>query len=159
MIAYGASRFLSSLGRSTALRASLIGQKGGREAGYCRTHPSTPERIAPRCKRRGKSARREWAKRAAPNISRRSTAWLLAMIRWTASIRGRQHLHPRLGFAFEAPEGFVLENSSQAVLGVTEGGDEALRIDSVRAPANKSLTDYLTSGWIDGLLEFNHPDD
>jgi predicted Zn-dependent protease len=62
-------------------------------------------------------------------------------------------MHPRLGFSFEAPEGFVLENSSQALLGVADGGAEALRLDSVTAPANKTLTEYLSSGWIDGLLD------
>jgi predicted Zn-dependent protease len=46
----------------------------------------------------------------------------------------------------------VLENSHAAVLGVADGGAEALRLDSVRAPAGKSLNEYLTSGWIDGLL-------
>ncbi len=68
------------------------------------------------------------------------------------AIQGRKFIHPRLGFSFEAPEGFALENSSQAVLGVADGGAEALRLDSVKAPMNKTLQQYLTSGWIDGLL-------
>ena len=37
------------------------------------------------------------------------------------AIRGRKFIHPRLGFSFDAPEGYVLENSAQAVLGVADG--------------------------------------
>ncbi len=82
--AYGASRFLSSLARSTDLRASLIGQKGGQKPDILPPIPRRRNGSPQRCKRRGKSARRDWAMRAAPNIWLRSTAWLLATIRWTA---------------------------------------------------------------------------
>ena len=44
---YAASRFLVSLGRSLALRASLMGQKTGDELpDLMSTHPSTPERVS-----------------------------------------------------------------------------------------------------------------
>ncbi len=66
-------------------------------------------------------------------------------------VRGRRFLHPRLGFTFTAPEGFSLDNTAQAILGVKEGGGEALRLDVVRVPADQPLTQYLTSGWIDGI--------
>jgi predicted Zn-dependent protease len=50
-----------------------------------------------------------------------------------------------------APEGFALDNTSQAVFGVREGGDQALRLDVVRVPSEQSLTDYLVSGWIENI--------
>lgn len=62
-------------------------------------------------------------------------------------------MHPRLGFVFIAPEGFVLENSAQALLGVRNGGSEALRLDSARVPVDTPLTTYIGSGWIDGLVQ------
>jgi predicted Zn-dependent protease len=33
-------------------------------------------------------------------------------------IRGRRFIHPRLGVAFEAPDGFGLDNTARAVLGM-----------------------------------------
>ena len=66
-------------------------------------------------------------------------------------VRGRRFLHPRLGFTFLAPEGFVLDNTAQAVLGVKEGGGQALRLDVVRVPAEQTLADYLNSGWIEHI--------
>ena len=66
-------------------------------------------------------------------------------------VRGRRFLHPRLGFTFVAPEGFVLDNTAQAVLGVKDGGGQALRLDVVRVPAEQTLADYLNSGWIENI--------
>jgi predicted Zn-dependent protease len=65
--------------------------------------------------------------------------------------RGRRFLHPKLGFTFTAPDGFSLENTAQAVLGLKDGGNQALRLDAVRVPAEQSLTDYLGSGWIENV--------
>ena len=66
-------------------------------------------------------------------------------------VRGRRFLHPRLGFTFTAPEGFTLENTAQAVLGVKHGGGQALRLDVVRVPSEQTLAEYLTSGWIENI--------
>jgi predicted Zn-dependent protease len=63
--------------------------------------------------------------------------------------RGRRFLHPKLGFTFLAPPGFSLDNTAQAVLGLKDGGGEALRLDVVSVPAEQALTDYLKSGWMD----------
>jgi predicted Zn-dependent protease len=45
----------------------------------------------------------------------------------------------------------VLDNTAQAVLGVKEGGAQALRLDVVRVPAEQTLADYLNSGWIENI--------
>jgi len=66
-------------------------------------------------------------------------------------VRGRRFLHPKLGFTFTAPEGFSLDNTAQAVLGIKDGGNQAFRLDVVRVPAEQSLTDYLNSGWIENV--------
>src|SRR5207249_9732464 len=44
-----------------------------------------------------------------------------------------------------------LDNTAQAVLGVKEGGAQALRLDVVRVPAEQTLTEYLNSGWIENI--------
>ena len=66
-------------------------------------------------------------------------------------VRGRRFLHPKLGFTFLAPPGFSLDNTAQAVLGLKDGGGEAMRLDVVSVPAEQSLTDYLKSGWIENV--------
>ena len=151
---YGASRFLSALARSTALRAALIGQNASAsKPDILATHPSTPERIA--------AAVRVARGIGAPDIGTRDREPYLAAIDGLmfgddpseGTIRGRTFVQPKLGFTFTAPDGFVLENTTQAVLGVKHGGAEALRLDSVAIAAGTSLESYVRSGWIDGLLE------
>ena len=66
-------------------------------------------------------------------------------------MRGRRFLHPRLAFTFTAPDRFTLENTAQAVLGVRDNGNLALRFDVVRVPAEQTLSQYLGSGWIENV--------
>jgi predicted Zn-dependent protease len=150
---YGASRFLAALGRSSALRTSLVGQTASAgKPDILATHPSTPDRVTLAI-----TAARQIG---APGLGTRDRASYLAAIEGMifgedpaeGAIRGRKYLHGRLGFAFTAPEGFELESTSQAVLGVASGGNEALRLDRVKPPASTTLEAYLGSGWIDGLI-------
>ncbi len=151
---YGASRFLASLARSAALRSSLMGQYASAgKPDILATHPSAPDRVA-----QAISAARQIG---APGIGEAGRASYLAAIDGMifgddpaeGAIRGRRFLHGRLGFAFVAPDGFALENASQALLGVGAGGGEALRLDSVSVPPATPLETYVASGWIDGLVE------
>ncbi len=150
---YGASRFLTALGKSTELRAALYGKKKSFEFDIMSTHPSTPDRVA-----KAVAAARQIG---APGIGARDRAGYLDAVKGVAFgddpqegfVRGRKFTHPRLHFTFLAPEGFLLENSSEAVFGVREPENEALRLDSVRDPKMESLEAYVGSGWVDGLLQ------
>ena len=75
----------------------------------------------------------------------------MARIRARVSCAAAASCIRELGFTFTAPEGFALENTAQAVLGVKQGGGEALRLDVVRVPAEQTLAEYLTSGWIENI--------
>jgi predicted Zn-dependent protease len=149
---YAAARFLSSLGRSTALRASLLGQNASSDKpDMMSTHPSTPERVA--------KAIGEARQIGAPGLGETGREAYLSAIDGIAFgddpseglVRGVRFVHPKLGFAFVAPDGFVLENQSAALIGVGEGGAEALRLDSVAADDATGLDAMIASGWIDGL--------
>jgi predicted Zn-dependent protease len=150
---YAAARFLMTLGRDSALRANLFGQGSDvSKPDLLATHPSTPERVA-----RAQQIAQAFGPPGTGTTDR--TAYLAAIdgIMYgddpaDGSIRGTTFIHPRLGFLFVAPAGFVLENSAQAVLGVKAGGREALRLDSVRLEPSVTLESYISSGWIDGLL-------
>ena len=87
----------------------------------------------------------------APNISANLDGLVYGEDPSEGFARGRHFLHPKLGFTFVAPPGFTLDNTAQAVLGLKEGGDEALRLDVVSVPAEQSLPDYLKSGWMENV--------
>ncbi len=147
---YGASRFLSSMGRSADLKAST--QKiDPHTMDFLSSHPATPERV--------ENAQMNARQFPAPGPGSRGKEDYLAAIQNVVYgedpsegfTRGRRFLHPKLGFTFTAPEGFTLDNTAQAVFGVKQGGEEALRLDVVRVPAEQKLSDYLISGWIDNI--------
>jgi predicted Zn-dependent protease len=149
---YGAGRFLTSMGRNAELKTSP-GQShiDPRAPDFLSSHPATPERI--------KNAQASARQLAAPGAGERDRAAYLASIDGVVYgedpsegfIRGRRFLHPKLGFTFLAPEGFTLDNTAQAVLGVKESGGQALRLDVVRVPAEQTLAEYLNSGWIENI--------
>ena len=66
------------------------------------------------------------------------------------AIIGQRYIQPALKFTFTVPNGYKLQATQGAVVGVA-GDSEAVRFDSAEVPQSMSLTDYLKSGWIAGL--------
>ena len=146
---YGATRFLTSMGRNADLRAGA--KTDPRTQEFLSSHPATPERVA--------NATLNARQHSAAGSAGRERADYLRLLDGVTYgedpsegfVRGRRFLHPKLAFTFTAPEGFVLENTPQAVFGVKDGGELALRLDVVRIPADQKLTDYLAAGWIENI--------
>lgn len=149
---YGAVRFLTAMGRNAELRP-LAGGADPRYLDFLSSHPGTLDRV--------KIATTNARQYTAPGSGERDRASYLASIDGLVYgddpsdgiVRGRRFLHPKLGFTFVAPDGFLLENTSQALLGVKQGGGQALRLDVVRVPTDQELVDYLKSGWIENIEE------
>jgi predicted Zn-dependent protease len=152
---YGAARFLASMGRNADLKAGANAGSNltseARIADLTASHPATPDRVT--------NAQINARQYVAPGAGERDRAAYLARIDGLVYgedpaegfVRGRRFIHPRLGFAFTAPEGFALDNTAQAVLGVKDGGTQAMRLDVVRIPAEQTLAGYLTSGWLSNV--------
>ena len=148
---YAAVRFLNSLGRNAELKPQSGLSSDPRYLDFLSSHPATPERV--------KITQANARQYSAPGSGERDRAAYLASIDGLVYgedpsegfVRGRRFIHPRLGFTFLAPSGFVLDNTAQAVLGVNQGGGEALRLDVVQVPVEQSLADYLASGWIENI--------
>jgi predicted Zn-dependent protease len=148
---YGAARFLTSLGAWSSLRASISGAGSADRPDMMATHPSTPERIA--------RAEAEARKIGPPGARSTGRDAYLAAIDGMAFgddpsqgvVRGTAFIHSKLGFAFEAPDGFALENQRAALIGVGHAGGQALRLDSIPIADSASAPDEIASGWIDGV--------
>ena len=66
-------------------------------------------------------------------------------------VRGHTFLHGTLGIRFDVPDGFQIDNKVDAVL-ATGPGDVAIRFDGVSDAKRGSLTNYISSGWVTGLI-------
>ncbi|WP_420391887.1 M48 family metalloprotease [Acuticoccus sp.] len=147
---FAAARFLEAMARFAALPALSAASEAG--PGFLSTHPATPERT-------------EQAKRIArrffgPDVGRKARAPYLRSLDGLlygddpreGYVRGREFAHVDLGVAFTVPEGYVLKNTSSAVL-ATDGATTAVRFDVAPVPQGTTLRDYLGSGWVKGLIK------
>jgi predicted Zn-dependent protease len=147
---YGASRFLTAMERNAEMKAGRT-SLDPRAQDFLSSHPATPERVS-----RAQAAAKQYA---SPENTERDREDYLSTIDnivygedpSEGFVRGRRFLHPKLGFTFQAPEQFTLDNTAQAVIGVREGGTQAMRFDVVRVPSEQTLGDYLNSGWMDNV--------
>ena len=146
---FGAARFLTAMERNAELKAGKLADPRAQD--FLSSHPATPERV--------ENAQNSARQYSSPDNSERDRETYLAAIDnivygedpSEGFVRGRRFLHPKLGFTFAAPENFTLDNTAQAVIGVREGGTQAMRFDVVRVPAEQSLGDYLNSGWMENV--------
>ncbi len=148
---YGAVRFLSAMGRNAALKPAARTGDDPRSLDFLSSHPNTPERV-----RNAQVSARQFS---APGAGQRDRQVYLAGIDGMVYgedpsegfVRGRRFLHPKLGFTFMAPDAFALDNTAQAVLGLKDNGNQAMRVDVVRVPGDQSLAAYLKSGWLENI--------
>ncbi len=144
---YGAARFLTNLSR-----AASSGGKSKSSPTMMATHPSTADRI-----RRALDVAQKLGVAEASHEADRNT--YLSTINGIAFgddptdgvVRGRRFIHVRFGVAFEAPEGFALENTSRAVLGTPNTGSYKLLFDAVESREGQSLEDVLRNTWNEAI--------
>ena len=146
---FAAARFLSSMSRFAALKSRRPGTNDRPD--FLSSHPATPERVELAVK-----AARQFGAPGTGNRDRDSYLEALDGMLYgddprEGFVRGRSFLHRELGIAFGVPNGFLLENTSKAVL-ASDGGTIAMRFDGVDVPASMALPDYVASGWVTGLI-------
>ena len=124
---YGAARMLTDTAAQRRSEASPNAGSDLHTAEFLSSHPATADRV--------KNALANARQFAAPGAGERDRAEYLAGLDGLVYgedpsegfVRGRRFLHAKLGFTFMAPPGFTLDNTAQAVLGLKDGGREALR--------------------------------
>lgn len=146
---FAASRFLDKLERYAAFR-SAIGKRD-EEQSFLATHPAALER-----RDLAAAAARQYGSPGGRGIDHDSYVTALDGMVYgddpsEGFARGQEFLHPRLRIAFKVPGQYRLENTREAVLAAA-GEDTAMRFDGVLVDADTLPSDYLASGWINGLV-------
>jgi predicted Zn-dependent protease len=148
---FGAVRFLTAMGRNAELKPTAKATLASRSFDFVSSHPATPERVTNALIRARQVSPQSGGTNSRTEYLASVDGLVFGEDPSEGFARGRRFLHPRLGFSFTAPEGFALDNTAQAVLGLKDGGAEALRLDVVQVPAEQALKDYLSSGWIENI--------
>ena len=148
---FGSPRFLASMGRNADLKATGFGGSAASETtDFMSSHPATPERV-----QRALAAAR--AAEASSKAERDRDRYLTAIQGMVYGddpsqgyVRGNRFIHPVIGFVFEAPPGFTLENASESIVGIGPNGT-ALRFDSVKVPTGRPIGEHLAADLMDGV--------
>lgn len=144
---HAAARFLGAMGRFARFSAGDADQQDD----FLSSHPSTPDRI----QKAIETARSFFG---APGLGETDRVGYMAGIDGMAfgdspaqgTVVGNRYVNTALGFTFTVPQGYDLQISKGAVVGVA-GEGEAVRFDSAEVPDTMALDAYLKSGWIAGL--------
>ncbi|MDB5531479.1 MAG: family metalloprotease [Devosia sp.] len=141
-----AARFLGVMSRFATFS---VGQN--QSEGFLSSHPSTPDRI----QKAVQVATQMFGAAGVGEVDREGYLASIAGLTFgdsvsQGSIVGRRFIHSASKYTFSVPQGYTLQNSQNAVVGVA-GDGEAVRFDSAEVGSNVGLADYLKSGWIAGL--------
>ena len=146
---FAAARFLEKMSRYAAYKAGAAASL--EEApDFLSSHPSTPQRVD--------FATRAAREFGAPGIGEVDRDRYLAGVDGLifgddpsqGYVRDRTFIHPALKVGFTVPDGFVIDNTSDAVLATGADGT-ALRFDAVALVKGADLGQYIASGWVNGL--------
>lgn len=145
---YAAARFLGAMNTYARYQSSLSSKNG--EQDFLSTHPSTPKRID-LAKRHARAFGRPGA-----GISNRNqylgaiNGLLFGDSAQEGYVRGNRFSHAGLGITFKVPTGYDIDNNAKAVV-ISGPNQIALRFDGVSQPVGVTLSEYLNSGWVNGL--------
>jgi len=140
------SSFLEKLGEHSELGRKLAGKEGAPDpsTSMFATHPRTPDRVQ-RAAENAAAAEATAGRLGQDDFLRKIDGMIYGDDPKQGFVRGREFVHPELRFAFEAPEGFRLQNTPKAVIAGDKAGN-GMRFDSAKIES-ANLRDYMTKEW------------
>lgn len=130
--------FLEKLNDSSELDRALAGQEGDPAASWFATHPRTLDRVEDAIAAIDDGAEGRVRRQA---YLEQIDGMIYGPDPSQGFVEGTTFVHPELGFAFEAPEGFQIQNTPSAVLGRDRDG--RIMLFTLADPGNRSLDDYV----------------
>ncbi|MGI9417530.1 MAG: M48 family metalloprotease [Geminicoccaceae bacterium] len=138
--------FLEKLGEHSELARKLAGKEGAPDpsTSMFATHPRTPDRVR-RAAEKAAQTEATVGRVARDEYLQRIDGMIYGDDPNQGFVRGQTFVHPKLRFAFKAPEGFRLQNTPSAVVGGDEAGN-GMRFDSAKMRSS-SMRDYMAREW------------
>jgi predicted Zn-dependent protease len=138
--------FLDTLRRHSDLQAKMAGQEPSGSS-FLQTHPNSAKRVTEAIEEaEGGQAQPYQLPRYPERYLEKIDGLLYGEDPAQGLVRGQKVLHPGMGFVFEAPEGYKIANSPQAVV-IQAGQNSGVIFDAASAPAGTSLSEYITQTW------------
>lgn len=143
---FATASMLAALGRAQVVERGTSAERN-RGASWFSTHPLTEARVA----RAEKLAAETGVAPGSRNRNREAFLAAIDGMTWGDSpeqglVAGTGFRHARLGFGFDAPAGFRLQNSPSAVQGVGPDGSRFV-FSGARVPPGRTLDDVARDAW------------
>ncbi|MGB0410711.1 MAG: M48 family metalloprotease [Pikeienuella sp.] len=146
--------FLASLQAQAELQSQIAGRQfDPNRVDFFSTHPATPQRV-----REAIATAKSQGVAIAEDAPRNQGRFLRVIDGMTYGdsaeqgfVRDGKFIHPKLRFAFTAPEGFRITNAAQNVVAAGEGG-AGLIFDGARDPGG-DLRRYIQNDWAAGIAK------
>ena len=138
--------FLEKLGEHSELARKLAGKEDAPDpsTSMFATHPRTPDRVR-RAAENAAAAEATAGRIGRDEYLQRIDGMIYGDDPSQGFIRGRTFIHPELRFAFEAPEGYRLQNTPQAVIGGDKAGN-GMKFDAKKMQSS-NMRDYMAKEW------------
>jgi len=146
--------FLDTLRRYSDLEAKMAGQE---QAGndFLQTHPNTAKRVREAIEEaEGTDIQPHQMPRYPERYLEVVDGILYGEDPAQGLVRGQKFIHPKMGFVFEAPEGYKIANTPEAVV-IQAGENSGVIFDAGTAPAGTSMSQYITQTWAKDLSVSN----
>ena len=138
--------FLEKLGEHSDLARKLAGKEDAPDpsTSMFATHPRTPDRV----RRAAENAAKTEA--TAGRVGRKAYLERIDGLIYgddpdQGFVRGTRFIHPKLRFIFDAPDGFRLQNTPTAVIGVDRNGN-SMKFDGASIRSS-NMRDYIAREW------------
>lgn len=146
---YAAAEFQETMAAYTNFKNESGDGNGSLD--FLATHPSTPQRVELALAHARNFGPRGQGERGREAYLAGIDGMLFGDSASEGFVRGQTYAHTGLGITFKFPEGFDIDNRAEAVLGARSRDNAAIRFDGVDVPADQTLSEYIASGWVEGL--------
>ncbi|WOE74133.1 M48 family metalloprotease [Alterisphingorhabdus coralli] len=145
------STMLYSLALQNALEKRARGQTGRSVPSWASTHPDSAKRVRRSAKKAAKTEHSGTGKRNREAFLQQLDGLLYGDDPEQGVVQGNRFVHPTLGFAFNTPNGYSVNNGSRAVTVQGQGGQAQFSL----APYSNDLNAYVRSVF-DALAKDNN---
>ena len=162
-------RYLSRAGYDTFAVSDFLGAMGGYDAtesrvegkaekgfSYFSSHPQTGDRVA-----KASGIAGTYPKGSAERGQQRYLSAIRGMTYGDSPdqgvVRGREFLHPGLGFAFQVPATYRIVNQPAQVIAAGQSDGAVIVLDMKKNRSGLGIADYMTHDWMKGQRP-GHPE-
>lgn len=139
--------FLAKMGANSRLQAQIAGRDPNDvdERDIMSTHPRTKERVQQAMQLAGARGGQGVIDR--DGYLQRIDNMIYGDSPDQGYIRDRTFIHPGMRLSFRAPEGFLIRNTPDAVLAISEKKKVLIKFDDADEPFDGEMTSYIADDW------------